>query len=66
VSAAARLSPDRCSAAALNLPGPSDDFRFKDEGRDFQVEVYLGPAVSPDSRTQMLAILDSLRTQPDA
>jgi hypothetical protein len=50
----------------LTCRGPSDAFTFKDEGRYFQVEVYLGPAVSAATRTRMLAILDSLRTQPDA
>jgi len=41
--------------------GPSDSFSFRDHGRDFQVEVYLGPAAKPLIRAQMLAILDSFR-----
>jgi hypothetical protein len=46
--------------------GPSDSFNFKAHGRDFQVEVYLGPAANPVTRTQMLAILDSFRAGPNA
>jgi hypothetical protein len=46
--------------------GPSDSFNFRDHGRDFQVEVYLGPAAEPVTRTQMLAMLDSFRAGPTA
>lgn len=44
--------------------GPSDGFNFKDRDRDFQVEVYLGPAASPATKTRLLALLDSLRARP--
>jgi hypothetical protein len=45
--------------------GPSDTFGFKDAGRVFQVEVYLGPATSAALRDRMAAILDSLLVAPD-
>jgi hypothetical protein len=41
--------------------GSSDTFGFKDAGRVFQVEVYLGPAVGPAVRERVAAILASLR-----
>jgi hypothetical protein len=44
--------------------GSSDSFNFKDRDRYFQVEVYLGGAVSSTTRTRVLAILDSLRPRP--
>ena len=44
----------------------SDTFGFKDAGRVFQVEVYLGPQVGPALREQVAAMLDSLRAAPDA
>jgi hypothetical protein len=44
--------------------GPSDGFNFTDENRYFQVEVYLGPAVSPVTRGRTLRILHSLRAWP--
>ena len=46
--------------------GPSDTFGFKDAGRIFQVEVYLGPAVTAALRDQAAAMLDSLRVAPTA
>lgn len=46
--------------------GSSDTFGFKDEGRVFQVEVYLGPRAGPALREQVAAMLDSLRAAPDA
>jgi hypothetical protein len=41
--------------------GPSDSFSFRDHGRDFQVEVYLGPVAKPVTQARMLAVLDSFR-----
>ena len=46
--------------------GPTDGFSFKDGGRVFQVEVYLGPGVSPELRARTAEMLDSLRVAPDA
>jgi hypothetical protein len=50
----------------LTCHGPSDSFSFKDHGRDFQVDIYLGPAAKPLTRKQLLAILDSFRAAPNA
>jgi hypothetical protein len=41
--------------------GSSDTLGFKDAGRVFQVEVYLGPQAGPALRAQVAAMLDSLR-----
>jgi hypothetical protein len=41
--------------------GPSWVTAFRDRGRVFQVEVYLGPAAGTKARLQMDALLDSLR-----
>ncbi len=46
--------------------GSSDTFGFKDAGRVFQVEVYVGPHVELALREQVAAMLDSLRAAPDA
>ena len=46
--------------------GPTDGFGFKDGGRVFQVEVYLGPGVTPGLRARTAEMLDSLRVPPDA
>jgi hypothetical protein len=69
--AALRSRPPRLRLRAaepqrFTCHGPSGGFNFKDHGRDFQVEVYLGPAAQPVTRTQMLAILDSFRAGPSA
>jgi hypothetical protein len=44
--------------------GSSDTFGFKDAGRVFQVEVYLGPGVGPAFRGRVAAMLASLRAAP--
>lgn len=41
--------------------GPSDSFNFADQGRYFQVEVYLGRAVSSATRARTMRIIQSLR-----
>ncbi len=46
--------------------GASDSFGFKDAGRVFQVEVYLGPEIGPALRGRVAAMLDSLRPTPHA
>jgi hypothetical protein len=46
--------------------GSSDTFGFKDAGRVFQVEVYLGPGVGPAVRGRVAAMLTSLRVAPAA
>lgn len=45
--------------------GPSDTFAFKDVGRVFQVEVYLGAAVTPALRGEVASLLDSLVVRPN-
>jgi hypothetical protein len=45
--------------------GPSDTVIFRQDGRGYQVQIYLGPAAPASARTQIAAILDSWRvTQP--
>jgi hypothetical protein len=46
--------------------GSTDTFAFKDAGRIFQVEVYLGPGVAPALRERVAAMLASLRVAPAA
>jgi hypothetical protein len=46
--------------------GATDVFGFKDAGRIFQVEVYLGPRTGPTLRRRVTAMLDGLRTAPGA
>jgi hypothetical protein len=63
--------PARFSLAAgrgvrLTCDGPNGGFSFKDAGRIFQVEVYLGREVGPGRRAQAAATLDSLRVVPAA
>ncbi len=41
--------------------GPSDTFTFRDAGRVFQVEIYLGPAARDRALARLLSVLDSLR-----
>jgi hypothetical protein len=41
--------------------GPSDTFTFRDAGRVFQVEIYLGPAARAGTLARLLSVLDSLR-----
>jgi hypothetical protein len=45
---------------------PSYLLRFSSAGRYFQVHVALGPGISPESRGQVLGVLDSLRVSPVA
>jgi hypothetical protein len=46
--------------------GSSDTLGFKDAGRVFQIEVYLGPGTGPALRGRVAAMLDSLRVTPSA
>lgn len=46
--------------------GPSDTFGFKDAGRVFQVEVYLGPATTPALRGRVVTMLGSMRVPHNA
>jgi hypothetical protein len=41
--------------------GPSDTRFFREAGRGYQVQIYLGPAAPPSARAQIAAILDSWR-----
>jgi hypothetical protein len=50
----------------LTCDGPTGEFYFKDAGRVFQVEVYLGLAVGQALRGRVAATLDSLRVANDA
>jgi hypothetical protein len=50
----------------LTCDGPNDGFSFKDAGRVFQVEVYLGPDAGPALRTRTAEALDSLRVAANA
>jgi hypothetical protein len=43
---------------------PSEVFVFRDAGRAFQAEVYVGPDASPQTRAKLGALLDSLRATP--
>lgn len=45
--------------------GPTDTFGFKDAGRVFEVDVYLGPRVGGAVRERVAAMLDSMRIAPD-
>ncbi len=63
--------PARFSLAAgkgvrLTCDGANGGFGFKDAGRVFQVEVYLGPEAGSALRTRAAAALDSLRVAVDA
>ena len=57
-----RISPGR--DARLTCDGSTDTFSFKDAGRVFQVEVYLGPAITPALRGQLAELLDSWIVAP--
>jgi hypothetical protein len=57
-----RLVTDR--GVPQTCAGSSDTFGFKDRGRVFQVEVYLGPAARPAIRTRMAALFASLNVSP--
>jgi hypothetical protein len=46
--------------------GPNSGFSFKEAGRVFQVEVYLGDEAAPTLRARAAAALDSLRVVPAA
>jgi hypothetical protein len=46
--------------------GSSDTYAFKDAGRVFQVEVYLGPDAGPALRGRAATMLASLRAAPAA
>jgi hypothetical protein len=41
--------------------GPNDGFSFRDRGRVFQVEIYLGAGAGPKVRAQLRGLMDSLR-----
>lgn len=61
----ARLLVAAGRGARRTCDGPTDGFGFKDAGRVFQVEVYLGPGVRPALRGRTAEALDSLRVAPD-
>jgi hypothetical protein len=50
----------------LTCDGPSEGFYFKDAGRVFQVEVYLGPGAGQALRARVASTLDSLRVARSA
>jgi hypothetical protein len=51
--------------ALQTCDGPTDEFSFKQDGRAFQVEVYLGPGTDRDLRARTAATLDSLHVAPE-
>jgi hypothetical protein len=61
-----RFSLTAGKGVRLTCDGANGGFSFKDAGRVFQVEVYLGPGVGPALRGQVAALLDSLRVAPNA
>jgi uncharacterized protein (DUF736 family) len=62
----ARFSLATGVGVLLTCEGADGGFYFKDAGRVFQVEVYLGPEAAPALRARAAAALDSLRVMPAA
>lgn len=62
----ARLSLSAGRGMRRTCDGPDGGFNFKDAGRVFQVEVYLGPRAGAALRRRAAATLDSLRVAPAA
>ena len=62
----ARFSLPAGQGVRLTCDGPTDGFAFKDAGRVFQVEIYLGPGGGPALRARAAAALDSLRVAAGA
>jgi hypothetical protein len=58
--AAFHVAPGR----AYDCARPTSMLLFRDAGRAFQAEVFLGPAATPRTRATMDALLDSLRVAP--
>lgn len=54
-----RLTPG--TPTRYTCRGPSDEIAFRDAGRLFVAEIYLGPATGPKTQARILATLDSLR-----
>lgn len=61
-----RFHPAAGRGVSQTCDGSSDTFGFKDAGRVFQLEVYLGPQVAPTLRARLAATLDSLRVAAEA
>jgi hypothetical protein len=62
----AHTSRFRIGVSAIK-PGdcaPSDQRLFREGGRGYQVQIYLGPDAPASARTQIAAILDSWRVNP--
>ncbi|MGA9857121.1 MAG: hypothetical protein WBQ18_04610 [Solirubrobacteraceae bacterium] len=57
----ARFRIGRSAIRPYACAGPSDGVSFRQGGRGFQVEIYLGPAAPRAARAQIAAILDSWR-----
>jgi hypothetical protein len=53
----------RETAQRFECQGPSDSFYFRIGPRTFEADVYLGAAVGPRVRHQLLAALDSFRAR---
>jgi len=60
------FSPATGAGVLLTCEGADGGFYFKDAGRVFQVEVYLGPEAAPALRARAAAALDSLPVAPAA
>lgn len=61
----ARFSVAPGRAVHLTCDGPADGFSFKQAGRVFQVEVYIGPDAGRALRARVAAMLDTLRVAPE-
>ncbi len=62
----ARFQVTDGSGVHLTCYGPSDTLVFKDDGRVFQVEIYIGPTNASPLRSSVAAALDSLHVEPAA
>jgi hypothetical protein len=60
----ARFRIGRRPIQGFECAGPSGGLAFRDAGRVFQVEVYVGPDAGAQTRAEMGALLDSLRETP--
>ena len=61
-----RFHPAADGRERQTCDGPSDTFGFKDTGRVFQVEVYLGPETTPALRGRVATMLGSMRVPHNA
>ena len=60
----ARFDVGAQSIQRYTCAGPSDSLGFRDAGRVFQVEIYLGRDAGRRTRARLAGVLDSLRATP--